>query len=101
MFGLLALARDRVLSAITPVNRNNPELSAAPEDWYGVRLDLIIRGHQGEFVDLGLRDENPIERILVMRRQVREGHGVLHGDRKRSVADSRQTLTHVLRSGQR
>ena len=50
---------------------------------------------------MGLRDQNSVEWVLVMQRQVREGDSVLHSNRKRSVANDHQTLAHVLRGGQR
>jgi hypothetical protein len=50
-------------------------------DWDAVSSEVWIRRHDRERLRLGLRDEETIERIAVMRRQLRNGDDVVETNR--------------------
>lgn len=58
-----------------------------PEDFDVVRGEVRIRGHDGESLELSLSDQQAIERIVVMYREVGDPQRVLVRDREDTVCD--------------
>lgn len=56
-----------------------PRRTLYPQDWDVVALELPIVGHHREPFDTGLGNQHPVERVGVVKEQIRQLVGVAEG----------------------
>src|ERR687885_1267649 len=68
------------------------------EERHAVLGDLLVARHDRHPADLSLRDEQPVERVAMVRWQLRGGHGLRDLDRQRLKVARRQPFLDLARS---